>query len=114
MQITHRTQNNVDIIDFAGKLVMGDPVTEARKKLLEVVEAGEGQVVLNLADVTFMDSSGLSVLVSALKATRTKNGDVVLLNLTVPVHSLIKLTRLQQVFKIFESEAAAIDSFKEQ
>ncbi|TGO02307.1 hypothetical protein PN36_27330 [Candidatus Thiomargarita nelsonii] len=112
MLITHRTQNPVDIVDLSGSLVMGDASTKAKKKLLEVVEKGQAKVVLNLAKVTFMDSTGLSVLISALKAARSKDGNVALLNLAPPVQSLIELTRLQQVFGIFQDEAAAIISVK--
>ncbi|MEN8220968.1 MAG: STAS domain-containing protein [Pseudomonadota bacterium] len=112
MLITHRTQTPVDIVDLSGTLVMGDACTKAKKKLLEVVETGQAKVVLNLAKVTFMDSTGLSVLISALKAARSKDGNVALLNLTSPVQSLIELTRLQQVFGIFQDEAAAIISVK--
>lgn len=112
MLLNYRSEDNIDIIDFSGKLVMGDAVTDSRKKSLEVIEAGEGKLILNLTKVSFMDSSGLSVLISALKAARGKNGDVVLLGLTPPVRSLIELTRLQQIFKIFEDEAAALAHFK--
>jgi anti-sigma B factor antagonist len=88
------------------------PYRAARSELQEVIKIGQGKLVLNLAEVSFMDSTGLSVLISALKATRTKEGNVALLNLTPPVYSLIEITLLQQVFSIFEDEAAAIVSVK--
>ncbi len=113
MLLTHRIQNNIDIIELSGKLVMGDTTTEARQKLLEVVKAGDGKLVIKLNKVSFMDSSGLSILVSALKAARGKNGDVVLLGTLMPaVRSLIELTRLHKVFDIFEDETAAIGYLK--
>jgi anti-sigma B factor antagonist len=108
MLLTHRTQDKIDIVDLSGKLVMGDAVTEARKKLLDVIKVGQGNLILNLSKVSFMDSSGLSVLISALKAARGKKGDVVLLGLTPAVRTLIELTRLQQIFNIFQEEAAAV------
>ncbi len=107
MILTHRNVEGIDIVALAGRLVMAD-VPQVRQKLLATVEQGNGKLILDLAEVGFMDSSGLSVLVSALKATRLKSGDVVLLRLSPTVRSLIELTRLQQVFAIFDDEAAAL------
>ena len=107
MILTHRTIEGIDIVALAGRLVMAD-VPEVRQKLLTTVEQGSGKLILNLAEVGFMDSSGLSVLVSALKATRAKGGDIALLHLSPNVRSLIELTRLQQIFPIFDDEAAAL------
>ncbi len=107
MVLTHRNIEGIDIVALAGRLVMAD-VPQVRQKLLATVEQGNGKLVLDLADVGFMDSSGLSVLVSVFKAARLKNGDVVLLHLSPTVRSLIELTRLQQVFAIFDDEEAAL------
>ena len=107
MILTHRTIEGIDIVALAGRLVMAD-VPEVRQKLLTTVEQGGGKLILDLAQVGFMDSSGLSVLVSALKATRAKGGDIALLHLSPNVRSLIELTRLQQIFPIFDDEAAAL------
>lgn len=107
MVLTHRNVEGVDIVALAGRLVMAD-VPQVRQRLLATVERGNGKLVLDLAEVGFMDSSGLSVLVSVFKAARLKNGDVALLHLSPTVRSLIELTRLQQIFTIFEDEAAAL------
>lgn len=107
MVLTHRNTDGIDIVALAGRLVMAD-VPQVRQRLLAVVEQGQGKLVLDLADVGFMDSSGLSVLVSVFKAARLKNGDVVLLHLNPTVRSLIELTRLHQVFSIFDDETAAL------
>ena len=107
MILTHRNIEGIDIVALSGRLVMAD-APQARQKLLATVEQGNGKLILDLAEVGFMDSSGLSVLVSAFKAARAKNGDVALLHLSPTVRSLIELTRLQQVFSIFDDEAAAL------
>lgn len=107
MVLAHRAVEGIDIVALSGRLVMAD-VPEVRQRLLQIVEQGNGKLVLNLEGVGFMDSSGLSVLVSVFKAARLKNGEVVLLRLTPTVRSLIELTRLQQIFEIFEDEAAAL------
>jgi anti-sigma B factor antagonist len=107
MVLAHRTVEGIDIVALSGRLVMAD-VPEVRQRLLQIVEQGNGKLILDLAEVNFMDSSGLSVLVSAFKAARLKDGEVVLLRLTPTVRSLIELTRLQQIFEIFDDEATAL------
>lgn len=110
MPLIHQTQNNIDIIRFEGKMVMAN-AAHYRQEVLEIVNAGEARLVLDLEKVDFMDSSGLSVLVSALKAARArpdKEGEVALLKLTDTVRALIELTRLQQIFPIFTDEAQAL------
>lgn len=107
MLLTHRTVEDIDIAALSGRLVMAD-VAEVRQQLLTIIEQGSGKLILDLAEVSFMDSSGLSVLVSAFKAARARQGEVVLLKLTPRVLALIELTRLQQVFAIFEDEATAL------
>ncbi len=107
MLLTHTQSDAIDIVELSGRLVMAD-APEARQQLKTIIEAGHGKLILDLAGVSFMDSSGLSVLISAYKAVRAKGGDMVLLSLTPTVQSLIELTRLQQVFEIFTEKAAAI------
>ena len=107
MILTHRTVAGVDLVALSGRLVMAD-VAEIRQHLLTIIEQGGGKLILDLGEVNFMDSSGLSVLVSAFKAARARRGDVALLKLSPTVRSLIELTRLQQVFAIFDDEAAAL------
>ena len=107
MILTHHAIEGIDIATLSGRLAMAD-VPQVRQKLLEIIEQGKGKLILDLAQVGFMDSSGLSVLVSAFKATRAKGGDVALLHLNSTVRSLIELTRLQQIFSIFDDEATAL------
>jgi anti-sigma B factor antagonist len=107
MLITHRNSDAIDIVELEGRLVMAD-APEARQQLKTIIEQGQGKLIVDLKGVGFMDSSGLSVLISAYKAMRVKQGNMVLLHLSPPVQSLIELTRLQQVFEIFSDEPAAI------
>jgi anti-sigma B factor antagonist len=75
------------------------------------VEGGSRRIVLNLADVTYMDSSGLGELVAAHTTVTTAGGEMKLLNLAKRVHDLLKLTKLYTVFEAFEDEDSAVDSF---
>jgi anti-sigma B factor antagonist len=107
MLLTHLQSDSIDIVELSGRLIMAD-VPDVRKQLIGIIDAGQGKLILDLAGVGFMDSSGLSVLVSAYKAVRSKGGDMVLLSPTPTVQALIELTRLHQVFEIFSDRAAAM------
>ncbi len=107
-----RIQDNIDIVDLSGKLVLGYAVTETRKTLLDLINTGQSRIILNLSEVHFIDSSGLSLLISALRTAQSKKGEVVLVALTPTVRSLIELTQMQKLFKIFKDEAAAISYLK--
>ena len=81
--------------------------SDARQELKELIEAGRVRLVFDLSGVELVDSSGLSVLVTALKKARDAGGDVALVGLTDPVRSLIELTRLQSAFAMFDDVDAA-------
>jgi anti-sigma B factor antagonist len=107
MNLAHRTEGGVDIVKLPERLMMADSA-DARTSLKEIINSGSGKLILDLASTTFMDSSGLAVLVSSLQAARKKNGDVYLVNMSNTVRALFELTRLHTVFQIFDNEAAAL------
>ncbi len=76
-----------------------------------IIEQGSGKLVLNLTATSFMDSSGLAVLVSGLQAARKRDGDVFLVGMSNTVRALFELTRLHTVFQIFDDEAGALRAF---
>ena len=86
-------------------------VPQARDYFKQQIRAGESKVVIDLSSVTFIDSSGLGVLLTALKAARGVGGDVRLTGLTPPVRTIFELTRLFQVFATFPTVEQAIQSF---
>ena len=107
MNITKHSHGTVELIQLPKRLVMAN-AAETREYLKQLVARGRNHLVLDLQQVEFIDSSGLSVLVSALKAAQAEDGEVVLLHPSNGVRSLIELTRLHQVFEIFEDQDAAI------
>ena len=107
MNPIQQSHGAAELIELPARLVMANAV-QIRNFLKQVVAHGRTQLVLDLHQVEFIDSSGLSVLVSALKAAQEQDGDVVLLSPSDGVRSLIELTRLHQVFEIFEDQDAAI------
>lgn len=107
MNLEHRTQDNIDIVQLPERLMMAD-AANARSVLKDIINQGSGKLILDLGQTTFMDSSGLAVLVSSLQAARKKNGEVHLVRMGDSVRALFELTRLHTVFQIFDDEAGAL------
>jgi anti-sigma B factor antagonist len=112
LNFDRRSTNGIEIIVVSGSLD-ATSAPEARKEIKEIIEEGRKKLIFDLSRVTFLDSSGLSVFVSGLKAVRAEAGDVALLNLTPNIRALIELMRLHYVFDIFDDEAAAVAKFGE-
>jgi anti-sigma B factor antagonist len=91
---------------------MGEGTSTLRTKIRELVDGGARRIVLNMADVSYMDSSGLGELIAAHTTVTTAGGEIKLLNLAKRVHDLLKLTKLYTVFEAFEDEPSAIASFR--
>lgn len=106
MILSHQKKQGLDIVNIAGRFVMAD-APEAREKLKAIIEAGERQLVVDLSGVTFIDTSGLSVLISAYKQIRAGNGRMVLCGIPGNVRTLLELTRLNEIFELFASTDAA-------
>lgn len=113
MNISSYQQGSVHVVKLPQRLVMAN-APSVRKELLEMIANDQRHLVLDLGEVAFVDSSGLSVLVSALKAAHKVSGSVVLLNLTDDVRALIELTRMHEVFQIFADETAAIEQLHQE
>ena len=111
VKLTTRENAGVVIVDADGKLTLGEGTSSLRNTIRELVAGGSRKIVLNLADVSYMDSSGLGELIGAHTSVITAGGEMKLLNLGKRVHDLLKLTKLYTVFEVFEDEAAALASF---
>jgi anti-sigma B factor antagonist len=111
VKLTTHQKSEVTIIDISGKLTLGEGTSSLRTKIRELVEGGSRRIVLNMADVSYMDSSGLGEMIASHTTVTTAGGEMKLLNLAKRVHDLLKLTKLYTVFETFEDEASAVDSF---
>ncbi|MBT1442983.1 STAS domain-containing protein [Shewanella sp. JM162201] len=100
-------KSHASLITLPNEMVMAQTPTH-RAALLKHMESGATSLVLDLTDVRYMDSSGLSVLVSVYKRSRELCGEVVLVSPSDGVRALIELTRLHQIFDIYEDRQAAI------
>jgi anti-sigma B factor antagonist len=111
LKIDQRRSGDVVILDLGGKINLGDGSAQLRAVVTELLEAGDRKILLNLADVSSMDSSGVGELVSSYARAKRYEGELKLINLAPRVHGLLEITKLVTVFETFESEAAALASF---
>ena len=112
LNVKTRKVDGIVIVDMAGRLTIGEPVLLLRETLRVQINDGARQFVLNLGEVSYIDSSGLGELVSAYTTVRNKQGDVKLLNLTSKAKDLLQMTKLLTVFDVYEDEAKAINALK--
>jgi anti-sigma B factor antagonist len=111
MQIEERTVSGVTILDLKGRLVLGDGDVLLKDKVHSLVNQGRSQILLNLADVPYVDSSGIGEIVSTQTTVGRGGGTLKLLNVTKRIHDLLVITKLVTVFESFDSEADAVRSF---
>lgn len=111
LKIGTRRSGSVVIVDLEGQIRLGETNINLHKTIQDLVVAGERKVLLNLAAVTHIDSSGLGELVSGHATLEKNGGEMKLLNLTERVSELMMITKLLTVFDVFENEAEAVASF---
>jgi anti-sigma B factor antagonist len=112
LQGTCRELGDVAVIDFSGKITLGEGSAVLRNTVRGLLDHGHRKIILNLADVDYIDSSGIGELVSAYTAVRNANGEMKLLQLTRRVHDILQITRLFMVFDVQSDEQTAIRSFR--
>ena len=112
MKIDNRIVGDVHLLDCSGKITLGEGTMAIRNTVREVLKNGGKKIVLNLADVNYIDSSGIGELVSSFTTVTNQNGQLKLLNLTKKIHELLAITKLLTVFQTFDDEQAALNSFK--
>lgn len=110
MQLKTNNYGITEQVFLPSQLVMSNAV-DVRKQIRHLLENGTNKLILDLSEVDFCDSSGLSVLVSSLKIAQVRGGEVVLLQPSDEVRLLIELTRLHKIFEIFEDQQSAIRHF---
>ena len=112
LQGTLRQVDDIIIIDFSGKITLGEGSSTLRNFIRQALDAGNRKILLNLSDVDYIDSSGIGEMVSAYTTVRGLNGELKLVHLTKRVHDLIQITRLFTVFDVQTDEHSALRSFK--
>jgi anti-sigma B factor antagonist len=106
-----REVDGITIVDLNGRITLGEGSELLRDTVRDLVGKGRNRILLNLGDVTYIDSSGIGELVSAYTSVQKQGGELKLLNLTKKVHDLLQITKLYTVFDIKDDEAVAVQSF---
>jgi anti-sigma B factor antagonist len=111
LKITTREVNQVMILDITGRIVLGDELETLRGGVQTLLTQGKKKIILNLAGVSYIDSSGVGELVRGFTSVRNQGGELKLLNLTQKVHDVLHVTKLYTVFDIRDDEFKAVKSF---
>jgi anti-sigma B factor antagonist len=113
MTANTRQSGSVTIVDISGRIVLGEESAALRQLVCDLLSKGHKNILFNLVDVNYIDSSGLGNLVGSFTSVRKQGGELKLLNLTNKVQDLMQITRLYTVFDIMDDEAVAVKSFSQ-
>jgi anti-sigma B factor antagonist len=111
LKITAREVDGITILNLEGRVVLGEESNALREQVKSLLAAGKRKVVLNMGQVTYIDSAGLGTLVAAHHSARTQGATLKLSNLGKKFQEILQVTKLLTVFEVYDSEAAAISSF---
>jgi anti-sigma B factor antagonist len=111
LKINMRETPEAVILDLNGRLTHGESLSELRDSIREALAGDQKNILLNLADITYVDSSGLGQLIASHATVASRGGQIKLLNLQKRVNDLLQVTKLLTVFESYTSEQAALRSF---
>ena len=111
VKLNTRQVGDVSVVDVAGRITLGEGSSALRDLLREMVGKGDKKILLNLGEVSYIDSSGIGELVSGFTTVTNSGGQLKLLNLNKRVKDLLQITKLYTVFDVHEDEAGAVRSF---
>ena len=111
LYMVEKLVSGVMVLDLRERIVLGEESEAFRERIKRLVEEGRMRIILNLADLSYLDSVGLSSLVASYTSARKQGGDLKLLQLTKKIHNLLQITRLSTVFEIYDTLEDAVRSF---
>lgn len=111
LKIDIRDAGEVKILELDGRLTLGEDSTSFRENIRSLVHAGKKKIVLNLTNLSYIDSSGIAVLVASCQIAHSKGATLKLANVGPKVKEMLIMTKLMPVFDIYDNEAKAVDSF---
>jgi anti-sigma B factor antagonist len=112
MKIETRIIGDITLLDCSGKITLGEGTMTVRNTVRDILKSDGKKIILNLADVNYIDSSGIGELVSTYTTVTSSGGQLKLLNLTKKIQELLAITKLLTVFQVFENEQSALISFR--
>ena len=111
LKITNTEVEGVTLVALNGRIVLGEESNALREKLKSLIAAGKQKIVLNMAEIGYIDSAGLGTLVAAHLSAKNAGASIRLCNLGQKFHEVLQLTKLLTVFDVYDTEAAAVSSF---
>jgi anti-sigma B factor antagonist len=111
LRITVRDVNGVSVLDMDGRIVLGEESNAFRERFKALMAAGKKKIVLNLANVTYIDSAGLGALVATFNSARSQGATLKLANLGSKSKEVLQVTNVMTFFDIFDTDSAAVASF---
>jgi len=112
LAIASREVDGVTVLELSGRITLGEGSVQLRDAIRDLIGKGQRNILLDLGDVSYIDSSGLGEMVRAYTTAKNQGAKLKLLKLTKKVHDLLQLTKLYTVFDIYDDEASAIASYK--
>lgn len=112
LRATHRDAGPITVVELGGRITLGDGSALLRRTIRGLLDDQRKKILLNLADVDYIDSSGIGELVSGFTAVKNQGGELKLLHLTKKVRDLLQITKLYTVFEVFTEESVALRSFR--
>jgi anti-sigma B factor antagonist len=109
--MSSRQVGDVTVVDATGRITLGEGASIFRDVIRDLAAKGNKKILVNLADVSYIDSSGIGEMVSSFTTVTNHGGQLKLLSLTKRVKDLLQITKLYTVFEVFEDEASAVRSF---
>ena len=111
LKLSDRQVDGVEVVSLEGRIVLGEESNALREKVKRFLAAGKKNIVLNMSNVTYIDSAGLGTLVASHHSAKTQGASLRLSNLGAKFQEVLQVTKLLTVFEVYDSEAAAIRSF---
>src|SRR5215510_9349840 len=111
MNISERVVEGVSILDLSGKIILGEGDVQVKDRIKDLLADGQRRILLNLGDVSYIDSAGLGALISSYTTTRREGGQLKLVNLTKRIQDLLAITKLITVLDTYDAESEAFASY---
>ncbi len=112
LRITNREVDGITVVELDGRIVLGEESNSLREAVKGLLSSNKSKIVLNMSNVTYIDSAGLGTLVATYHSARNQGATLKLANLGSKFQEVLQVTKLITVFDVYDNEAAAIKSFK--
>ncbi len=112
IRMTNSEVDGVSVVELDGRIVLGEESNSLGEKLKSLIAEGKKKIVLNMADIKYIDSAGLGTLVAAHLSAKTQGASVRLCHLGNKFHEILQVTQLLTIFDVYDTEAAAVSSFQ--